>query len=351
MEAGRIHAWGGGLVREAVPEPVPGEGEVLVEVLACGVGLTVLNCMGGQLGADPRNLPRIPGHEFVGRILDAGPGVDRRRRGELVAAYFYLFCGRCRRCLGGDEDLCEHLAGFLGVSRDGGYAPLAVLPERNAVPIPPQLDPVLATVLPDAVATPVHVARLARLAPGERVAVIGAGGGVGIHMVQVAAAYGAEVAGLESVPDKLDYLQAELGVVPVRSSDFVTARLPQGWGGRADVVVDLVGSRESLGWGLASLAGGGRLVVLTTFPEVGVLVSPRSMVFSQTSVLGSRYTTRAELVLAGRLVAEGRVRPVVGRCEDLAGVEGIHQDLRAGGLLGRGALVWSEGWPADRSRR
>ncbi|MBO0687879.1 MAG: alcohol dehydrogenase catalytic domain-containing protein, partial [Candidatus Dormibacteraeota bacterium] len=113
MEALRIHSWGMEPAPEEVPEPTPGEGEVLVRTEACGVGLTVLNCIRGDLGADPTDLPRVPGHELVGRIVDVGPGVDGARRGERVAAYFYLFCGRCRRCLGGRQNLCEALAGFL----------------------------------------------------------------------------------------------------------------------------------------------------------------------------------------------------------------------------------------------
>ena len=63
MKALRLHSWGGDLAPEEVPEPVPRDGEVLVDVQACGVGLTVLNCIRGDLGADPANLPRIPGHE------------------------------------------------------------------------------------------------------------------------------------------------------------------------------------------------------------------------------------------------------------------------------------------------
>ncbi|HLH68583.1 MAG TPA: alcohol dehydrogenase catalytic domain-containing protein [Candidatus Dormibacteraeota bacterium] len=342
MEAARIHAWGGDLVLEQVPEPRPGPGEVLIQVLACGVGLTVLNCIDGHLGADPDDLPRIPGHELVGKIVEAGPGVDPSRRGELVSAYFYLFCGHCARCLAGQEDLCLRLEGWIGVDRDGGYAPLVALPERNALAIPPSLDPVEATVIADAVATPVHVSHLARIQPGERVAVIAAGGGLGIHMSQVARGFGAEVVGLETAPAKRRYLEQELQIATADSTDFSAVRLPHGWEGGADVVIDFLGRRESLTWALNALGPSGRLVTLTTFPGIDFPVSPRQLVFSQLSILGSRYATRGEFELAARLVAEGRVRPVIGRRERLADVRAIHEDLRHGRLLGRGALVWSD---------
>lgn len=326
---------------EEVPDPKPGEGEVLVQVLACGVGRTVLNCIQGQLGSDPSDLPRVPGHELVGRILATGAGVDASREGELVTAYFYLFCGRCPHCLAGEEDICENLVGWVGVHRDGGYAAQTVLPERNAIRLPDGLDPVLATAVPDAIATPVHVASLACLRPGERVAVIAAGGGVGIHMVQMAALVGAEVAGLDVTQEKLAYLEEELGVHPVDSTDLTALRLPAGWNGKADVVIDFLGSPASLRAGLDALAANGRFVALTTFPGVEFPVSPRQLVFSQLSILGSRYATRAQVSLAGRLVATGRIRPIVGRQEPLEKVAEIHAELRAGTLLGRGALVWT----------
>ena len=184
---------------------------MLVEVEACGIGLTVLNCIDGHLGALPDNLPRTPGHELVGTVAAVGVGVPAERVGERVAAYFYLFCGRCPACLAGLENRCVHLAGFVGVDRDGGYGELTTLPARNTIPVG-GLDPVSATVLPDAVATPVHVARRSGIAPGNRVAVVAAGGGLGIHMVQVARVDGGEVVGLDIDPVKLGYLSDEVGV-------------------------------------------------------------------------------------------------------------------------------------------
>jgi propanol-preferring alcohol dehydrogenase len=340
VEALRLHAWGGEVRAEEVAEPEPGEGELLIDVEACGVGLTVLNCLRGDLGDDDANLPRIPGHELVGRVVAAGPGAGPERVGERVAAYFYLFCGACPRCLAGTEDLCDSLAGYVGVDRDGGYARCCVLPARNAIRLPEGIDPVLATVIPDAVATPVHVVRRARIGPGDRVAVLAAGGGVGIHMVQVARAHGADVLGLDVDARKLAYLADELGIAAADSSEFGPVALPERWRGRADVVVDLLGRPASLGWALAVLGTGGRLVVLTTFKDVDAPVAPRDLVLRQLSILGSRYATRAEVDQAARLVASGVVRPVVGRRENRDSVVAIHQDIRAGRLLGRGALVW-----------
>jgi propanol-preferring alcohol dehydrogenase len=339
MRALRIDAWGGEPKLVTLPEPRPAEGEVLVRVEACGVGLSVLNCINGDLGNAPEDLPRVPGHEYVGTITEVGAGVPRERIGERITAYFYLYCGRCAQCLAAHESRCERLAGLVGVNRDGGYAEWVTLPAGNAITLPDGLDPVLATVIPDGVGTPVHVARRAAIAASERVAVIAAGGGVGIHMVQVAAARGADVLGLDVTEEKLAHLRDELGVHAADSSDFSAVSLPDTWSDGPDVVIDFLGRPESLRWAVDNLATDGRLIALTTFHGIEFPVSPRELVFRQISLLGSRYASRYEVLEAARLVATGRVRPVISRRAGFEGVEGMHAALRAGELLGRGVLV------------
>lgn len=324
---------------ETVADPHPGPGEVVVDVVASGVGLTTCNCIRGDLGDDPALLPLVPGHELVGVVAGAGPGVDEALVGQLVTAYGYLFCGRCRACLSGREPLCRQGRQMIGVHRDGGLAERAVIPAHNAIPLPAGLDPVAATVVPDAVTTPVHVARRAEMTAGDRVAVLGAGGGVGAHMVQVAAAHGAAVAGLDVDPGKLAFLADELGVAAVDASDLAAAALPGAWGGAADVVVDFVGTAATVVWAIEHLDAGGRLVVLTTFPGVAASVAPRDLVFGQLSLLGSRYASRSELFAAADMVADGRVRPVIGERTDLAGAPALLGRLARNEVLGRGAVV------------
>lgn len=315
MEGLRIARWGGPLERFEGPDPQPRSGEVLVEVEACGIGLTVVNAIRGDLGSDPALLPRVPGHELVGREVVTGA---------RVVAYFYRFCGSCDFCRNGSEPLCARFDGYVS----GGYATHAVLPRGNAILVG-EIEAVEATVVPDAVATSVHVAARAHVTAADRVAVIGAGGGVGMHLVQVARLHGADVVGVDRAPEKLAFLETELGV---RASEPYPAL-------RADVVVDLVGSAESLAGSLRMLSRRGRLVLLTTFPDVTAEIEPRSVVFDELQVIGSRYATRAEVREAAELVREGRVRPIVGRRVGLDGVESVHAQLQAGTLLGRGALV------------
>jgi len=335
----RIHGWGGPLVWDDLPERRPGSGEVLVEVDACGIGLTVLNCINGNLSDDPALLPRVPGHELAGRVVALGAGAEPSLLGRSVVAYFYLHCGECANCVGGMEPRCLRLGGWVGVHRDGGYGPTTVLPQRNVVVIPDAVDPVEATVIPDAVATPVHVSRRAEIGAADRVAVLGAGGGVGAHMVQVARLHGAAVIGLERNPEKLATLEG-LGVTAAPVGDSLPDPASLFGGARPTVVVDLVGAAATLAWSVSAVAPGGRVVLLTTFRDVTTRLDPRELVFAESSIMGSRYASVAEVAEAATLVADGRIRPVIGTVVDPDGVPAVHEAIRGGSLVGRGALRW-----------
>ncbi|MGW4489183.1 alcohol dehydrogenase catalytic domain-containing protein [Amycolatopsis sp. NPDC004368] len=340
MRALRISTWGGALEPGVLDEPEPSRGEVLVRVEACGIGVTVLQCVNGQLGADETHLPRVPGHELVGIVEAVGPGADPALVGRRVMAYFYLVCGVCPECLAGRDSTCVNFGGNVGVAIDGGYAEYAVLPVLNAVEVPAEVDAVAATTIADAIATPVHIARRAELGPRTRVAVLAAGGGVGLHMVQVARAYGAEVVGLDVVAEKLEFLESELGVPAVDSSDFGAVALPPSWGGQADVVIDLYGRAPAQRWALDHLAKNGSLMCLTSMRDEDFTVSSRELVLSQLAVLGCRYASRAEVGLAAALVTSGRVRPLVSEVVGPDEVPAVHERIRSGSFFGRAALVW-----------
>ena len=337
MHGYQVEEWGSEPTWRELPNPTPGPGEVLVDVEACGVGLTVLNCINGDLDNDPNLLPRVPGHELVGRVIEAGPGVDTKLVGRRVVAYFYLTCGTCAACLEGCDPQCANLAGWVGVNRDGGYAPQVALPARNVVTIPDEVDPVAATVIPDALATPIHVGHRTQIGPGDRVAVFGAGGGVGMHMLQVAKLRGATVAGLDIA--KFAQIEA-LGAHPVdvANLDSVDAIFEDG---PPTVVIDLVGRSETARWGIDHLAMGGRLVMLATFPDRPIRLESREMVFREISIFGSRYSWKTEIAEAARLVADGSITPVIGEVRGPSDVLEIHDLLRSQTMSGRGALDWS----------
>lgn len=340
QEGYRIQRWGEDPTWERFDAGAPGPGEARIAVEACGVGLTVLNSIRGDLADETATLPRVPGHELVGRVAEVGPGGPASLIGRRIVAYFYLICGDCPECAAGADNRCRRLAGYVGVHVDGGYAPNATLPLRNLVEVPDGLGPVEATVVPDAVATSVHVCRTrARLGPEDRMAVIGAGGGVGVHLIQVARLFGAKVAGLDVSDAKLAMVE-ELGAIPVDSADFADLGAGLFANDRPTVIADLVGTRASFEWATRALEPGGRIVVLTTFRDGEADLDRRGLVLTESAVLGSRYATRHELRLAGDLVAQGRIRAIIGRTAPPGGAPELHRRLREGSLVGRGALVW-----------
>jgi D-arabinose 1-dehydrogenase-like Zn-dependent alcohol dehydrogenase len=322
--------------------PDPQAGEIRIRVEACGIGLTVLNCIRGDLANDAARLPRVPGHEIVGTVDAVGAEVTSCSVGQRVMVYFYLVCGACPACLSGHDSLCRSLTGWVGVHRDGGYAPYTVLPARNAVALPGNITAAQATAIPDAIATPLHVCKTrARIQPGDRVVVIGAGGGVGIHMVEMAALFGGRVAGLEASESKFDAIR-RMGGTPIHSRSFDGIDFAPAWGGESPtVVIDLLGSRASLEWGTRVLALGGRLVVLTTFRGVDVVMSPRDIVLRELTILGSRYASKAELAESAALVAAGKIHPIVSQVVPPGEIEQVHRALQDGLLIGRGAVEWN----------
>ncbi len=343
MKAQVIHAWRGPLAYEERPRPVPRAGEVLVAVRACGVGLTVLNYINGNLG-QPGDLPRVPGHELTGVVAEAGPGVTAVRPGDRVFAFFYLTCGRCEFCRAGRDSLCREHAGYVGVHRDGGYAEFVALPEANVLPLPDGVSFTDGTAIPDAIATPYHVcAARAGVRPGDRVLVIGAGGGVGIHMIQMVGLFGGEAVAVDVDDGKLARCR-ELGAAHAvnfrapEAEDQARAALGGASGG-ATAAIDLVGTQATFEWAVRLLGPGGRMVILTTFPGAGATVETRRMVMHELTVMGSRYCGRAEALAAARLVREGRITPVVSDVRPLREADALHAMLREGTLLGRGAVI------------
>jgi propanol-preferring alcohol dehydrogenase len=116
-------------LREAeLPDPVAGDGELLLRVRACGVCRTDLHVVDGEL-ARPK-LPLVPGHQVVGEVV-SGPRVGER----VGVPWLGWTCGRCRYCSGGAENLCDR-ARFTGYDVDGGYAELCIADERFCFPLP-----------------------------------------------------------------------------------------------------------------------------------------------------------------------------------------------------------------------
>jgi D-arabinose 1-dehydrogenase-like Zn-dependent alcohol dehydrogenase len=324
-----------------VPDPVPGPGEAVARVLACGSGLTIQHVKAGRIAAE---FPRIIGHEITGEIVAIGAGVKGLAVGDGVTSYYYLNCGHCRWCLAMLEPLCTNSGGNVGRNCDGGYAEFIKLPAHLFIRFPEGLDykahPAEMGVVMDALATPYKVLQRARVRAGETVAVFGAGGGVGIHQVMLAKWARARVIAVDVAAGKLDACRKAGAdeVVDASAGRVAQALLDLTKGEGVDVAIDYVSSTATLEAGAQALGRRGRLVTLGGAGQA-FRASAMDMLLKEQDLLGSRYVTRTEILETLDLVARREVWPIVTEIRPLAEAEALHERLERGQVTGRAALL------------
>jgi propanol-preferring alcohol dehydrogenase len=173
-----------------LPDPAPGPGELLLEVAACGVCRTDLQLVEGDLEA--RRLPIVPGHQIVGRVTAAGPGVTDWARGERAGVgWLGGSCGGCAFCGDGRENLCA-AARFTGWDADGGYATRAVVRADFAVRLPDGFSDLAAAPLLCGGVIGYRSLKVSGIRPGGRLGLFGFGASA-LLAIQVALHWGCEV--------------------------------------------------------------------------------------------------------------------------------------------------------------
>jgi len=291
-----------------VPDPEPGPGEVVLDVVATAVNRADLMQRRGFYPPPP-GAPEWLGLEASGTVAAVGSAVTGWSVGDPA---------------------CALLAG-------GGYAEQVAVPAGQLLPVPAGVSLVEAAALPEVTCTVwSNVMMLAGLRPGETLLVHGGAGGIGTMAIQLARQVGATVAVTAGSPEKLERCAA-LGatiLVDYRQQDFVE-EVRRATGGRgADVVLDAVGAKY-LARNVSVLATGGRLVVIglqggrRAELDLGELLTKRGAVHA-TSLRGRPVAEKALIVSSvvehvWPLVADGAVRPVIDRIYPLAGVADAHR--------------------------
>jgi propanol-preferring alcohol dehydrogenase len=172
------------------PDPTPGEGEIAIDVRACGVCRTDLQIVEGDLAA--RRLPIVPGHQIVGRVAAVGAGVTRWSVGDRACAgWLASACGTCAQCTNGRENLCERAA-FTGWDTDGGFASRAIVREAFAFELPEGFDEIDAAPLLCGGVIGYRALKRAGAKPGDRVGLWGFGASA-LLALQIARHWGCRV--------------------------------------------------------------------------------------------------------------------------------------------------------------
>ncbi|MEU2063682.1 NAD(P)H-quinone oxidoreductase [Streptomyces sp. NPDC013455] len=310
------------LVWDEVPDPVPGEGEVLVEVVASAVNRADILQRQGFYDPPPGASP-YPGLECSGRIAAIGPGVSGWAVGDQV---------------------CALLSG-------GGYAEKVAVPAGQLLPVPEGVDLTRAAALPEVVCTVwSNVFMVAHLRPGETLLVHGGSSGIGTMAIQLAKAVGARVAVTAGTKEKLEYC-AGLGadvLINYREQDFVAELRQATDGAGADVILDNMGAKY-LDRNVQALAVNGRLAIIGMQGgakgelNIGALLAKRAAI-SATSLRARPLDEKAAIVAAVRehvwpLLVAGGVRPVVDREVPMPEAAEAHRLVEASGHIGKVLLV------------
>ncbi len=305
-----------------VPDPVPGPGEVVIEVAASGVNRADLMQREGRYPPPP-GAPPYPGLECSGRVRSVGDGVTGWQPG---------------------DEVCALLAG-------GGYAEQVVVPAGQLLPVPARVGLTEAAAFPETACTVyANVFQLARLTSGETLLVHGGSSGIGTMAIQLGKAAGARVACTAGSPEKLARCR-ELGAdvaINYRDEDFVAALLDATGGAGADVILDIMGA-SYLARNLAALATGGRLVIIgrqggsRAEIDLGVLQAKRASVHATT--LRARPADEKAAVVAAvhdrvwPLIDAGKVAAVIDRILPMSQAAQAHRALAASEHVGKIVLV------------
>ena len=342
MTAARLLRHGGPNALEVaeVPVPSPGEGEVLVKVGAAALNNTDLWTREGAYGLPgdagakagwrgPVQFPRIQGADVAGTVVQVGEGVDRRLLDSRVLVDPAIY---------DSDDDDAHPVGLLGSERDGGYADYVVVPAQRVhrVEDSPLSDVELA-YLPTAYGTALGMLERGGVQRGDTVVVTGASGGVGLALVQLAAARGATVIAASSIAKTSAVREAGAWEVVDRTANLweqIVAVAPNG----VDVVLDVVAG-GGIAAGLSSVRDGGRWVVAGALGGYGIDLDIRRLYLHNIALIGSSMHTPAHFRTLVDIARQGQVRPVVAATYSLADVHRAQADLATRQHVGKLVLV------------
>lgn len=331
MKAALFYAPHEPLKVEEVPTPSPKTGEVLVKVAACGLCHTDLHYIDHGVPTF-KQPPLILGHEISGTVAGLGASVTRFKEGDHVLLPAVYGCGECSMCRTGRENICEKMVMF-GNNVDGGYAEYVVAPAKDMLPLPPEIPLVEGAIIADATTTPYHaVVNRGQVKPGDKVVIFGCGG-IGLNLVQIAAAVGAQVIAVDLVDQKLDYART-LGAhatVNAGKVERIDKEIRKLTGGGADIGFEAIGNPTVQAQTFSSLRTGGRFVVVGYSDKPMTLDTGRVM-YREMEIVGSLGCRAVDYPRVIELARQGKikVKELVTACFPLDEINAGFETLRRG---------------------
>lgn len=318
---------------EEVDDPKPNDNQMVVKVLASGI---CGHDQADRIGLTNIDLPCILGHEIAGEVVEMGAKARGFAVGDLVACKQFTTCGVCLACRSGRElDCAQRRFNY------GGGAEYVALDDGVLLKVPDGVSPVDASVVACGVGTGYQaLAIVGKVVPGEFVAVTGAGGGLGIHGVQVAAALGARVLAVTSSPQKAEML-SRLGaerVVVSKEGKFADELMQASDGKGVHVVLDNVGHPDVFGQAFRALRKRGRYVFTGQLYKERVSFYPLFVFSREVVITGSSSTLMSSFMRAMEMVQKGAVRPVT-ETYPLDQAVQAHEAMDARRITGRAVLV------------
>jgi len=290
------------------PTPVPGPGEILVRVLACGICGSDVHGYDGSSGR--RIPPLVMGHEAAGVVADVGPGVERFRRGDRVTFDSTIYCGECPFCLRGQMNLCDRRE-VLGVScgdysRDGAFADFVLVPERIVYALPDAM-PFSEAAMLEAVSVALHAVAVSDLHGGETALVLGAGM-IGLLTLQAARAAGCSRVFIADVDATRLELARRLGATEtlhLSGSSLVQACRDRTRGAGVDIVFEAVGRDETVSTAIDAARKGGTITLIgNIMPEVRLplqKVVSRQLRLQGTAASSGEYPQAIDMIVSGAI--------------------------------------------------
>ncbi len=324
-----------------IPDPQPQGHELVLKVHSCGVCFHDVLTRNGTLKAGVR-LPCVLGHEVAGTVVEVGAQVKGFKLGDRVATTQRSYiCGHCRFCRSGFEPLCAQRV-FLGdVGLVGGYAQYLAISSDCIAQVPDGVDLDHAAVAACAMGTVLNAVRdVGRVQMGETVLITGAGGGLGLHAIQLARLAGARVLAQTTSADKVELIRkmgAHEVVLHKRGEPFAPLVRDMTQGQGADVIIDNVGTVlfEDM---RKSLAIQGRWLMIGQLTGDFVPFNPAQFFLKNQSLLSVTSTSRSQLEDVLTLMQRGQVTPVIERKLPLIEAAQAHQAVEAGRTTGRWLL-------------